>query len=267
MIAMSRRRRSVGTVVTATVLLGVVAAAGPSAMAPEGITPVARGAPTVLVTGANRGLGLEFARQYSAAGARVIATARRPQEADELKSLGVRVEQLDVTDADSVARLATRIGDGPVDMLINNAGIGGRAQSIEKLDVDDLDRYYQVNCLGPMRVTQALLPALRKGDRKIVVQITSRLGSIELNTRGGYYGYRESKAALNMFNRSLARELAPEGFTCVVLSPGWVRTGMGGPQAPLSPRESIQGMMAVIDKLEAGDTGRFYSFQGDELPW
>jgi NAD(P)-dependent dehydrogenase (short-subunit alcohol dehydrogenase family) len=232
----------------------------------DGAQPTKPG-PRVVITGANRGLGLEFARQFQAAGARVIGTARRPDAADGLKALGVRVEQLDVTDDESVVRLASRLGDEPVDIVINNAGIGGRHPSLEQIDADTVDRIFQVNCLGPMRVTQALLPALRKGERKLVVNITSRLGSIELNAHGGYYGYRESKAALNMFNRSLARELADEGFTCVVISPGWVRTDMGGSRAPLSPAESIQGMITVINGLTTEDTGGFFNYRGERLPW
>ena len=118
-----------------------------------------------------------------------------------------------------------------------------------------------------MRVTQALLPSLRRGDRKLVVNITSGLGSIERNTRGGYYGYRESKAALNMFTRTLAAELRPEGFTCVAVRPGWVRTDMGGPNAPLSPQESIRGMISVMGRLKPEASGRFLSHDGQEIPW
>ena len=248
------------------VVLGVLFAPrnGSAVAQDEGVAP---SPPIVLITGANRGLGHEFARQFKAAGATVIGTARRPHEADDLKMLGVRVEQLDVTDAESVARLGESIGEGAIDILINNAGIGGRALSIEKLDIDDMEDFFQVNCLGPMRVTQALLPALRRGQRKLIVNITSRLGSIELNTRGGYYGYRESKAALNMFNRTLARELAPDGFTCIVMSPGWVRTRLGGPGARLSPEQSIAGMMGVIKGLTTEDSGKFLDYRGRAVPW
>ena len=124
-----------------------------------------------------------------------------------------------------------------------------------------------MNTIGPMRVCQALLPNLRAGDRKIIVSITSGLGSIENNARGGYYGYRESKAALNMFTRTLAAELKPESFTCIVMSPGWVRTDMGGARAPLSPEESIRGMREVIDGLTTEDTGRFFGHDGKTIAW
>jgi NAD(P)-dependent dehydrogenase (short-subunit alcohol dehydrogenase family) len=223
--------------------------------------------PTVLITGANRGLGLEFARQYSADGWTVIATARNPEAATALQALPVKVMQLDVTDADSVRSLTENLKGQPIDLLINNAGIFPRVDSLPETDFDDVARTLDVNTIGPMRVTLALLPNLRAGRAKQVVSITSGLGSIENNTSGRYYGYRESKAALNMFNRSLAVELADEGFTCIVMSPGWVRTDMGGPTAKLSPEESITGMRKVIAGLTPADTGRSWNYNGDPMPW
>ncbi len=184
---------------------------------------------TVLITGANRGLGLEFARQYAAAGWTVIATARNPESASELNALGVRVLQLDVIDQESVDGVARELKGAPIDLLINNAGIFPRSGSLAETDFEDVARTYEVNTIGPMRVTRALLPNLRSGEMKTVVSITSGLGSIADNTGGRFYGYRESKAALNMFTRSLAAELRDDGFTCVVISPGWVQTDMGGP--------------------------------------
>lgn len=223
--------------------------------------------PTVVITGANRGLGLEFARQFAAVGANVIGTARRPEAAKELRALRVRIEKLDVADSGSVERLAKQLEDQPVDILINNAGIGSRLIKLEDVDVDAIDRYFQVNVLGPMRVTKSLMRSLRKGDRKLVVNITSNLASMALNTTGGAYGYRESKAALNMFTRTLAAELRMEGFTCVVISPGWVRTDMGGHLAPLSPAESISGIIELMHGLNPEHTGRFLNYLGKEIPW
>jgi len=223
---------------------------------------------TVLITGANRGLGLEFARQYSAAGWKVIGTARKPAEAKELADIGVRVVQLDVADAESVAALAKTLEGEPVDLLINNAGMANRdGMDFETMDFDAVERVLAVNTIGPMRVTRALLPNLRAGKGRQIVHITSGLGSIEENTGGGYYGYRESKAALNMFNRSLAWNYKDEGFTCVVMSPGWVRTDMGGPEAVLSPEESIAGMRKVIDGLTPASTGTFQSWDGTIRAW
>jgi NAD(P)-dependent dehydrogenase (short-subunit alcohol dehydrogenase family) len=223
---------------------------------------------TVLITGANRGLGLEFARQYAEAGWSVIGTARSPDKAADLRKLEVRVLQLDVTDPESVVGLAAELENQPIDLLINNAGYANKgAKGFEDLSFDGVERVIAVNTLGPMRVTQALLPNLRLAKVKKIVHITSGLGSIAENEIGGYYGYRESKAALNMFNRSLAVDFRDEGFICVVMSPGWVRTDMGGPEAPLSPKESIRGMRKVIDGLTIEDSGTFQSWDGRQRAW
>jgi len=222
---------------------------------------------TVLITGANRGLGLEFARQYSEAGWTVIGTARRPDAAEDLKALGVRVMQLDVTDQESVSRLARDLGQQPIDLLINNAGIFPMASTVAEIDFADIERSLDVNTIGPMRVTLALLPNLRRGDAKLIVNITSNLGSITDNNSGRFYGYRESKAALNMFTRSLAAELRDEGFVCIVMNPGWVQTDMGGPNAPLQAPDSIAGMRAVIDRLTPADSGTFWTHEGQQMPW
>ena len=229
--------------------------------------PAADSARTVLITGANRGLGLEFARQYREAGWQVIGTARNPGDAQELAALGVRVMQLDVVSQDSVDALAAALGDAPIDLLINNAGIFPRVGKISEIDFDAYNRTLAVNTVGPVRVTRALLPNLRQGSLKIIAGLSSNLGSIAENERGNFYGYRESKAALNMFTKTLAAELGPEGFTCVVLTPGWVQTDMGGPSAPLKPRESIAGMKAVLDKLTPADNGTFWSYDGSQMPW
>ena len=227
----------------------------------------ANGAHTVLITGANRGLGLEFARQYKEAGWQVIGTARKPGEADDLEALDVQVVQLDVADQGSVDRMAAELMDQPIDLLINNAGIFPRVGKIEEIDFDDYKRTLAVNTIGPVRVTRALLPNLRQGKLKIVAGLSSNLGSIAENERGNFYGYRESKAALNMFTKTLAAELGPEGFACIVLTPGWVQTDMGGPNATLTPAESIAGMKAVLDKLTPADNGTFWSYDGSRMPW
>lgn len=255
----------------------VIALAALAALAMNASTPVAvpqaeQPAPkqTVFITGANRGLGLEFARQYHAAGWNVIGTARQPDEARELKGIGgdVKVIALDVTSDDSVAAMAKSLAGQPVDLLINNAGVGsGGAHRFENVKASDVERVMQVNAIGPMRVTQALLPNLRAGNGKVIVSITSGLGSIANNTRGGFYGYRESKAALNMFVRSIAAELAGEGFKCIVMSPGWVQTDMGGPEAQLTPQQSIGAMRKVIDALKPEDSGKFWNYDGEILPW
>lgn len=220
-----------------------------------------------LVTGANRGLGLEFVRQLATRGENVIATARNPEGATALNALDVRVEALDVGDPDSVAAFAARLGDRPIAVLINNAGYGVRSVPLEELDVEALDVFFQINTLGPLRVTRALLPNLRAGSKRRIAHVTSKMGSITDNGSGGAYGYRASKAALNAINKSLSIDLAPEGFTSVVLHPGWVQTDMGGPSAAIGVEESVRGMLSVVDGLGADHNGRFFNYDGSELPW
>jgi len=222
---------------------------------------------TVLITGANRGLGLEFAHQFTQKGYTVIGTARSPGEAHELQNTGARIVKLDVADSDSVRAMAEELKDTKIDILINNAGVFGHdTQNFIDLDIDKLNWSFQVNTLGPMRVTQALYENLLIGEEKKILHMSSIMGSIEQNSGGGY-GYRMSKAALNMFNKTLSVELADKGFICVVLHPGWVQTDMGGERAPLTPEESISGLIKVIEELSSGDNGRFYDYRGRELPW
>jgi NAD(P)-dependent dehydrogenase (short-subunit alcohol dehydrogenase family) len=222
---------------------------------------------TVLITGANRGIGLEMARQLDAKSYTVIATARKPDRASELNALEVRVEQLDVADAASVAALAAKLEGVGIDILVNNAGVGGQdVRRLKKVDFEKMADTFQVNAFGPMRVTQALLPNLEAGEGKTVVQISSVMGSIEKNM-GGPYGYRASKTALNQLNKSLSAELGREGYTCVALHPGWVKTNMGGQRAPVEVVDSVTGLITVIEGLKPADNGRFLDFQGNELPW
>lgn len=222
---------------------------------------------TVLVTGANRGLGLEFARQLTAAGATVIGTARHPAEAKELAALGAHIEPLDVTDPAGVAELARRLDGVKLDALLNNAGYFGHRGTVATLDPEVARQEYEINTLGPLRVTQALLPNLRLGTTKLVMNMSSGLGSVANAGRGGSAGYRASKAALNMLTVVLAAELKDEGFVCVAMSPGWVRTDMGGSGASLAPAESVAGILAVLGGLGPQDTGRFLDHDGAELPW
>ena len=222
---------------------------------------------TVLITGANRGIGLEMVKQMKARGFNVIGTARKPEQADELRATGVRVEQLDVTDAESLAGLASRLEGVSIDMLVNNAGVGGQAPTrFRDTDFAAMDTTFAVNSLGPMRVTQALLDNLEAGRQKTVIQISSVMASIAGN-HGGYYGYRASKVALNMMNKSLALELGKQGFICVVVHPGWVRTRMGGAGAAISTEQSVSGLMEVFAGLGPEDNGLFYDYQGKAIPW
>jgi NAD(P)-dependent dehydrogenase (short-subunit alcohol dehydrogenase family) len=222
---------------------------------------------TVLITGANRGIGLELARQYSASGWNVIGTARKPEAAVELRKLGAKIVQLDVTDQASVDRMAQSLAGTPIDMLINNAGIQPLMWKLAEVDFDDFERALAVNTVGPVRVTRALVTNLRLSEHRRIINITTNLSSIADNTDGGFYGYRESKAALNMFTKSLAAEFGPEGFICIVMHPGWVKTDLGGPQAPLQVEESASGIRAVIESLTAADNGAFRTWAGEEMAW
>jgi NAD(P)-dependent dehydrogenase (short-subunit alcohol dehydrogenase family) len=220
-----------------------------------------------LVTGANRGIGLAFARQLCKRGDRVIATCRDPGRARELAKLPARLEPLDIADEKSIAALAARIEGEPLDVLINNAGIGEAGPGIGRLSMKDLEETFRVNAIGPIAVTQALLPNLRAGKRRAVVNLSSGLGSISENESGGWIAYRASKAALNQLTRTIAEELTKEGFVCIAISPGWVRTDMGGSGAPLTPDESVAAMLEVIDRLKPSDTGRFLDHRGKPMPW
>lgn len=230
----------------------------------ESVEPQAR---TVLITGANRGLGLELTRQYSAAGWHVIGTARNPESAAELAASGAHVVQLDVTDQASVDRMADDLADRPIDVLINNAGIQPLMWKLAEIDIEKYEDALSVNTVGPVRTTLALLPNLRSGEARKIINITTDVSSIAENTDGGFYGYRESKAALNMFTKSLASELGPEGFVCIVLHPGWVRTDLGGPNAPLGVQESVSGMRKVIGALRPSDNGSFLTYAGKQIAW
>ena len=224
----------------------------------------------VLITGANRGLGLEFARQYAAEGWQVLATVREPDRAEALAALpgAVTLLPLEVASADSVAALAEQLEGQPVDVLINNAGIyGPHGDRPGTFDYVAWQQVLVTNTLGPLRVTEALLPNLRAGRQKKIIAISSLMGSMTDNTGGGSYAYRSSKAGLNAAMKSLGIDLKREGFIVAILNPGWVRTDMGGPAAPLEARNSIAGMRRVIDRLTEEDSGRFLNHDGHELPW
>lgn len=217
---------------------------------------------TAVVTGANKGIGLELCRQLAARGDHVIAACRR--KSPELGKLGVRiVEDIEVTDAAAVGHLSEAIGSQPVDLLINNAGILSR-EGLDDIDVDALRRQFDVNAIGPLMVTRALLPKVREGSR--IAIITSRMGSIADNESGGYYGYRMSKAAVNMAGASLARDLAGRGITVLLLHPGMVATSMTGGQG-IAPAESAANLLARIDESTIADSGSFRHANGEPLPW
>ena len=218
---------------------------------------------TICITGANRGIGLELARQFKQRGDDVVAACR--ESSKELAKLDVEViEGVDVTEDGSVGELAKALGDRTVDVLVNCAGILSD-ESLSDLDFDRMRRQFEVNSLGPLRVTAALRGNLGKGSK--VAIITSRMGSIADNTSGGRYGYRMSKTAVNMAGRSLAQDLREAGVAVVILHPGFVRTEMTGGQGLIDPPESAAGLIARIDELSLETSGSFRHTNGEELPW
>ncbi|MEZ4391599.1 MAG: SDR family oxidoreductase [Polyangiales bacterium] len=224
----------------------------------------------VVITGANRGIGLEFVRQYLARGDEVVAACRDPERADALRALAcdrLRVLACDVSSDALVAAFARELGDVAVDLVINNAGVGGGWVSLEEMDMSAALETYSVNALGPLRVSRALLPALRKAKGARVVSVSSGMGSIGDNASGGAYAYRMSKAALNMAGKSLAIQLRAESIVSVVINPGWVATDMGGEGAPLRVEDSVGAMIPRFDALTLEDTGRFLNYRGDDYAW
>lgn len=219
---------------------------------------------TYLITGANRGIGYEYCRQIQAQGKHVIAVCRTASE--ELQQLGVQVEAgIDITSDASVADLRTRLADTPLDVLVNNAGIIKRV-TLDHLDFESIREQFEVNALGALRLTHALLPNLKAGSK--IVLMTSRMGSIADNTSGSSYGYRMSKVALSMAGKSLAHDLKPRGIAVAILHPGLVQTRMtnfitGG----ITPEESVKGLLARIDELTMENTGTFWHANGEVLPW
>ena len=220
--------------------------------------------PTVLITGASRGIGSEFARKYAADGWRVIATCRDPNQYDG----DAEVHALDVTDAASVAALGRAMAGEAVDLLINNAGIyGPRDLPFDALDYDAWEQVLRTNLMGPMWVAAALAGPVLASQKKKMVFISSKVGSIADNTSGGSYIYRSSKTALNMAVKSLSLDLSGKGLITLLLHPGWVQTDMGGASAPIDAVTSVTGMRAVIDRAGAAESGRFFNCDGNELPW
>ena len=229
---------------------------------------------TVLITGANRGIGLEFVRQYLDEGWQVFATCRSPQHAPALQSLAaqsaraLRIVALDVTAADSVRHAAQTLQSEPIDLLLNCAGVmGGAGQTVGALDYAQWAELLAVNTLGPLRMLEAFVPHLEQGTGRLAVTLTSRMGSIGETGQGDWIAYRSSKAALNMAMKCAALALAARHVTCVVMHPGWVRTDMGGMQAPLSAPQSVTAMRRVIAGLGTGDSGKFFNYDGQQFPW
>jgi NAD(P)-dependent dehydrogenase (short-subunit alcohol dehydrogenase family) len=225
--------------------------------------------PSVLITGAGRGLGLEFARQYAAEGWRIHACLRDPAKAGALKAIkgDLTIHRLDPCDETQVAALAKALGAEGIDLLVNNAGTyGPRDGAVEKIPYDQWLEVFRLNSIAPLKLARAFLKPVAASRGRVMVFITSIMGSTT-QASSGAYPYRMSKAALNMGVKSLAPEFAQRGITAVLFHPGWVRTDMGGAGATLDPTTSIAGMRKVIARLTPADNGRFLSYDGSELPW
>lgn len=225
--------------------------------------------PTLLITGANRGIGLELTRRYAADNWTIIAACRNPKEATALAALkgDITVEALDVTNYAAVDKLAAKYSGTAVDLLLNNAGIYGNRDGA--LTVSNFDTYLQVlhvNSVAPMKLALAFLPHLKQAHAAKIATISSRMGSIELGG-GGAYAYRASKAAINAGMHNLALDLKSNGISCITLHPGWVKTDMGGAGADIDVATSAAGLKKVIDGLTLKDTGKFYNYDGGEIPW
>jgi NAD(P)-dependent dehydrogenase (short-subunit alcohol dehydrogenase family) len=228
--------------------------------------------PSILITGANRGLGLEFTKQYAEAGYRVFATAREPAKAKELAAVAkahseVSVHALETTDPDSIAALVRELKGQPLDILLNNAGVmGPEHQSLGDIDYAGMLDTFKVNTVAPLMLAEALLPNVEKSQRKLIAALTSGMGSIS-DTGGGSYAYRASKAALNMTYRNLAMDLKGRGVIAVVINPGWVQTDMGGKGAPEKVGDSIAGMRKVFESVKLADSGKFLDYKGRAWGW
>ena len=227
----------------------------------------------VLVTGANRGLGLGFVKNYLGKNVNVVSTTRDIKNSRELLALKERFpENLEIFELDLLKEsagytLANFLGNRPIDILINNAGIGSTNQHFQAVSPKPWLEVLKVNLIAPLMVTQSIIDNVKKSVDKKIYFLSSQLGSIGDNKSGGMYIYRSSKTGLNQVVKSLSVDLKSQGITVVSLHPGWVKTDMGGPNAPVSIDESIKGMMQVIDKTDIRDTGRFLNYDGKELPW
>lgn len=228
----------------------------------------------ILITGANRGLGLEFVRQYAAQGHQLLAACRQPQQATALQALAqqhanIQIEALDVQDLAQIDVFASRLNGLAIDVLINNAGVYGDEpeHGFGNLDYARWQQTLLTNTIAPVKLSEALLPQLMAGQDKLIVAVSSLMGSIADNGSGGSLLYRSSKAGLNAVMHSLAIDLQVRGVGVLILHPGWVRTDMGGPNGLIDVEESVRGMCQCIDGFDPGQTGSFVKYDGTSLPW
>lgn len=230
---------------------------------------------TALITGANRGIGLELIRQYAADGWRVLACCRQPDSADALNKLAlqhpglVHIHQLDVSDLAQIDHLAKALADESIDLLMNNAGVysDDDFKGFGHTNYEKWMHAFQVNTMAPLKMAEAFVKQVAKSEKKIIATISSKMGSIDDNTSGGAYLYRSSKVAVNMVVKSLSLDLKDQGITAVVFNPGWVLTDMGGPNAVIPVEQSVRGLRKVIGQLTQADSGKFFNYDGAEIAW
>jgi len=229
---------------------------------------------TILITGANRGLGLEFCRQYAADGWQVIACCRNPAKAEALQALSgqygnIQMETLDVADFGTIDELSATLAGSRIDVLLNNAGVyhDNKTNGFGQLDYPLWLQSFVINTQAPVKMAEAFLPQLQCGGQKLIVNVSSLMGSISDNTSGGSIFYRSSKAALNAAMKSLAMELKPQAIGVLTLHPGWVKTDMGGPNALIDAEESISGMRKVMADFSLQQSGDFLKYDGTLMPW
>jgi NAD(P)-dependent dehydrogenase (short-subunit alcohol dehydrogenase family) len=230
---------------------------------------------TTLITGVNRGIGLEFVRQYAADGWRVLACSRHPEKSTALNKLAaqypelIKIHALDVADPAQIDRFGQALANEAIDLLINNAGIYPDSDKSDfgHTDYAEWMQAFRINTMAPLKMAETFAPHIARSKQKTIVTITSKMGSISDNSSGGSYLYRSSKAAVNMVVKSLAIDLKQSGITAVVVHPGWVKTDMGGPNAMISAEQSVSGIRKMISRLTLVDSGKFFAYDGAVIPW
>ncbi|MHB1100479.1 MAG: SDR family oxidoreductase [Burkholderiales bacterium] len=226
---------------------------------------------TVLITGASRGIGLEFGKQYAMDGWHVLACSRSPSEGLEKLSAQypeqVKMHALNVADPEEIDRLGQLLSEESIDLLINNAGIYPDSGGFGHTDYEKWMQTFKVNTMAPLKMAEAFVRQVASSSLKTIATLTSKMGSLSDNDSGGEYLYRTSKAAANMVTKSLSIDLKPSGITAVALHPGWVKTDMGGPSALISVEKSVSGMRQVLARITPADSGKFIAYDGMEIPW
>lgn len=228
---------------------------------------------SILISGTNRGIGLELARQYAAAGWRVYACCRAPAQASDLLSLAdqhpaLTVHTLDVADGSQIEALAEELAGEPIDILFNNAGVYGQDDaSFGNTDPEQWLQTLLINTIAPMKMMEAFVNNVAASDLRLIATMSSKMGSMADNGSGGSYVYRSSKAAVNAVMKSAAIDLSPKGITAVILHPGWVQTEMGGPNAEITPHESAHQLRTILARVTPADAGTFFDIDGSVIPW